>query len=69
MSRYDQQWKVGDKVTAPGGWDGASRPIVRSGVVVELYGPDNWPRVRFEDRLFGDLETCNPGSLTARVEE
>lgn len=58
-----QSFNVGDRVVVADGYyaNGEARPE-RRGIVRELYGPDNWPRVQFgHDPTY--LETCSPRSL------
>ena len=60
--KINHEFRVGDRVAAPDGYfpDGKSRPW-RIGVVEELYGPNDWPRVAFSGSV--DLETCTPAAL------
>lgn len=53
--------RPGVRVECANGWfpDGTERPM-RRGRVVDLYGPSCWPRVQFDDKPEGDLETHVP---------
>ena len=51
--------RVGDKITTPAGWDAQNEENPQhSGVVIDLYGPNQWPRVQFDHKAYGDLQTC-----------
>lgn len=54
------QFQIGDHITAPNGFfpNGKCRPI-RNGIIRELFGPNCWPRIEFDDNP-EQLETCSP---------
>lgn len=59
--------QVGQTVSVADGYhpDGTSRPR-RIGTVMELYGPDQWPRIQFSGTAPGNLQTCSPSSVTGQ---
>lgn len=63
--KIKHEFRVGDKIAAPDGFnaDGSSRPW-KVGVIEELYGPNDWPRVNFGN---GVLETVTPNAIRKSV--